>query len=83
MYFIAHLHPVAASCINRLPAAYIHLSSNEKRRFVMTSDFRQYIAGYTIANLWRYPIRRRVAFANALEYLLTMFLELFLIQNIH
>ena len=26
-----------ASCINRLPAAYIHLSTNEKRRYVMTS----------------------------------------------
>ena len=35
----------------------------------MTSDFRQYIAGYTVANLWLYPIRRRVAFASALEFL--------------
>ena len=33
----------------------------------MTSGFRQYIAGYTVANLRRYPIRRRVAFASALE----------------
>ena len=34
-----------------LPAAYIHLSTNEKRRYVMTSGLRQYIAGYTVANL--------------------------------
>ena len=33
-----------------LPAAYIHLSTNEKRCY-MTSGFRQYIAGYTVANL--------------------------------
>ena len=34
----------------------------------MTSNyFRQYIAVYTVANLRRYPIRRRVAFASALE----------------
>ena len=32
-------------------AAYIHLSTNEKRRYVMTSGFQQYIAGYTVANL--------------------------------
>ena len=34
----------------------------------MTSGFRQYIAEYTVANFWRYPIRRRVIFASALEY---------------
>ena len=28
----------------------------------------RYIAGYTVANLGRYPIRSRVAFASALEY---------------
>ena len=32
----------------------------EKQRYVMTSDLRQYIAEYTVANFWRYPIRRRV-----------------------
>ena len=26
-------------------------ATNEKRRYVMTSSFRQYIAGYTVANL--------------------------------
>ena len=34
----------------------------------MSSGFQQYITGYTVANLWRYPIRRRVAFASAFEY---------------
>ena len=35
----------------------------------MTSNyFRQYIIGYTVANVWRYPIRRRVTKASALEY---------------
>ena len=31
----------------------------------MTSSLQQYIPGYTVANLWRYPIRRHVA--SALE----------------
>ena len=50
-FFVAPLRPAAASCINRLPTAYIHLSTNEKRRYVMPSDFRQYIEGYTVAYL--------------------------------
>ena len=50
-----------------LPAAYIYLSTNEKWRYLMTSGLRQYIAGYTVANLWRYPIRRRVTYASALK----------------
>ena len=34
----------------------------------MTSNyFRQYIAGYTVANFWRYPIRRHVTKASAIE----------------
>ena len=32
--------------------------------------FRQYIAGYTVANVRRYPIRCRVTKANALEWIL-------------
>ena len=51
MYFVVPIRPAAASCIKRLPAAYIHLSTNGKRRYVMTSGFRQFIAGYTVANL--------------------------------
>ena len=43
------------------------MPANEKRRYVMTSDLRQYIAEYTVANFWRYPIRRRVTYASALE----------------
>ena len=30
--------------------------------------FWQYIAGYTVANFWRYPIKRRVTKASALEF---------------
>ena len=33
----------------------------------MMSSMQQYITGYTAANLSRYPIRRRVTFASALE----------------
>ena len=44
------------------------MPANEKRRYVMTSDFRQYIAEYTVANFWRYPIRRHVTYASALDY---------------
>ena len=37
----------------------------------MTSNyFLQYIAGYTVANFLRYPIRRRVTKASALEFVL-------------
>ena len=50
MYF-APIRPATPAAYNRLPAAYIHLSTNEKRRYVMTSGFRQYIAGHTVANL--------------------------------
>ena len=46
------------------------MPANEKRRYVMTSDLRRYIAEYTVANFWRYPIRRRVTYASALEWLL-------------
>ena len=67
MYFVAPIRPATSAAENRLPAAYIHLSTNEKRSYVMTSGFRQYIAGYTVANLCRYPIRHRVAIASALE----------------
>ena len=47
------------------------MPANEKRRYVMTSDFRQYIAEYTVANFWRYPIRCRVTYASALESILS------------
>ena len=43
------------------------MPANEKRCYVMTSDLWQYIAEYTVANFWRYPIRRRVTYAHALE----------------
>ena len=43
------------------------MPANEKRRYVMALDLRQYIAEYTVANFWRYPIRRRVTYASALE----------------
>ena len=46
-----------ASCINQLPAI-------EKRRYVM----RLSIAGYAVPTVWRYTMRRRIAFASALEY---------------
>ena len=35
MYFIAPIRPAAASCKNRYPAAYIQLSTNEKRLRVL------------------------------------------------
>ena len=33
----------------------------------MPSSLRQYIAGYTVAYLWCYPIKRRVTLTGALE----------------
>ena len=38
---------------------------------LMTSVLRRYIAEYTDANSWRYPIRPRVTFASTLEYALS------------
>ena len=40
-----------SAAFNCPPAAYIHFSANEKRGYAMTSSLRQYIAGYTVANL--------------------------------
>ena len=34
---------------------------------VMTFSHRKYIAGYTVANVWMHPIRRRATVASALE----------------
>ena len=51
------------------------MPANEKRRYVMTSDLRQYITEYTVANFWRYPIRRRVTYASALECLLFVYVN--------
>ena len=62
------LRPAATSCNISSPAAYIHFSTNEKRRYVITSSLRQFITGNRVANLFRYLIERRVAFASALEY---------------
>ena len=50
--------------------AVILILMYEKRRYVMTSDFRQYITEYTVANFLRYRIRRRVTYASALEWLI-------------
>ena len=47
------------------------MPANEKRCYTMTSDFRQYITEYTVANLWCYPIRQSITFASALELYLT------------
>ena len=51
MYFVAPIRPATASCIKPLASCIYSLVSNEKRRYVMTLGFRQYIAGYTVANL--------------------------------
>ena len=56
------------------------MPANEKRRYVMMSDFRQYIAEYTIANFWHYPIRRHVTYASALEVWLDSYFWPFLIE---
>ena len=72
MYFL-RLRQAAASC--KKPLAYIHLSTYEKRRYVMTSGLRQCIAEYNVANSLRYPIRRHVAFASTLEILLNLLNE--------
>ena len=41
----------------------------------MTSNcFLQYIAGYNVANFWRYPIRSSITKASALEILFTVYL---------
>ena len=39
----------------------------------MTSNyFQQYIVGYTVANFWRYPIRRHIIKSSALEYIFSI-----------
>ena len=51
MYSVAPIRPAGAAAYNHLPAAYIHLPTNEKQRYVMASGLQQYIAGYTVPNL--------------------------------
>ena len=51
MYFVVPKRQWLPAALNRLPAAYIHLSTNEKRRYAKMSDLQQYIAGYTVVNL--------------------------------
>lgn len=45
------------------------MPTNGKRRFMMTSGFRQHILEFTVANFSCYPIRRRVTYAHALEFI--------------
>ena len=42
-----------------------HYVDQSLATLLMMSGFRRYIAEYTVANSWRYPIRRRVIFASA------------------
>ena len=58
---------VHVCCANsqRLLAALNHKPADEKPRYVITS--RSQDIPNTVANLCRYPIRRRVTLANALE----------------
>ena len=44
----------------------------------MTSGLWQYIAGYIVATVWRYPISRHVIFVGALEFFIYPKLYLFL-----
>ena len=46
MYFVG-----LPAAYNRLSPAYIHLSTNEKQRFVMMLGLRQHIARYSAANM--------------------------------
>ena len=39
--------------------------------------FPQYIAEYTVANFWCFPIRRRITYASALEWSFTVHREVF------
>ena len=48
-----------------------HYVDQSLATMLMTSGFRRYIAEYTVANSWRYPIRRRVIFSSALESTMT------------
>ena len=62
MYCVVPIRPAAASLL----AAYIHLSINEKRSYVMTSFATVYRRIY--CHKFMMLSRRRVAFASALEY---------------
>ena len=49
-----------------------HYVDQSLATLLLTSGFRPYIAGYTVTNSWRYPIRRRVIITSALELVLTV-----------
>ena len=54
--------PMSSGCQLHKAALQLHIFTGQPMKSDVT-----YITGYTVANLWRYPIRRRVAFASALE----------------
>ena len=59
------LHQTEASS-----ATWSNYFNQSEATSLMTSVLRRYMAEYTNANSWRYPIRHRVTFAGALELLI-------------
>ena len=45
----------------------LHVMQLNVTQLMMSYCFLQYIAGYTVANFWCYPIRSRITKASALE----------------
>lgn len=54
-----------------LSAVYHQMFVNVMRRYSMISGFREYIAEYTVVIFSRYPTKRQVVFASALECMLS------------
>ena len=69
MYFVVPIRPAAASCIKPLASCIYSLVSQWKATLRNGVRFPTVYRRINCWNLWRYPIRRRVAFASALESL--------------
>ena len=69
MHFLTFIHQ-KQSILHQLYSSsetYNHYVNNSQAPLLMTSGRRRYIAEYTVANSWRYLVRRRVTLASALE----------------
>ena len=67
LIFIRQKHIILHQNVSS-PAMYNHDANQSQAMLLMMSGLRRYIAECTVANSWRYPVRRRVIFASALEW---------------
>lgn len=64
---VYHYVPNASALNNLKPGV-----NQWEATFQRTKDFRQFIAGCTVENVWPYPVRCRLIFVGALEWIFVL-----------